>query len=403
MKRASWWILAAAAMLLSAGACKQREKKDVEKDTGPKKADQLVEVPTSGGEVLVGYFGSMTGDKASFGNATKNGVELAINEINAAGGIKSKGGTKLKLVVEDDRGTPEETRTVVTKLINNDKVVALLGEVASTLSLAAAPEAQNAGVPMISPSSTNPEVTAKGPYVFRVCFIDPFQGKVMATFAAKSLGAKKAAILTDIKSDYSQGLTKFFKESFAASGGTIVSEASYSAGEPDFKGQLSAIKGAAPDVIFVPGYYGDVAVIAKQAKELGLTAPLLGGDGWDSPELVKIAGDAIEGAYFSNHYTVEDQDPKIQAFAKDFSGKYKETPDGLAALGYDSAKILADAMERAKSLKPSDIREALAATKDFPGVTGTITIDAERNATKSAVVLQVTGGKFAFKERINPL
>jgi branched-chain amino acid transport system substrate-binding protein len=402
MIRAPWLLLSAFALLVSASACKPREKKDIENDTGPKKADALAAVPESGGEVLIGYFGSMTGDKASFGSATKNGVELAINEINAAGGIKSKGGTKLKLAVEDDRGTPEETRTVVTKLINNDRVVALIGEVASTLSLAAAPEAQGAGVPMISPSSTNPQVTAVGPYVFRVCFIDPFQGKVMATFASKSLNAKKAAILTDVKSDYSQGLATFFKQDFTADGGSIVAETSYSAGDPDFKGQLSTIKGAAPDVVFIPGYYGDVAVIAKQAKELGITAALLGGDGWDSPKLVEIAGPAIEGAYFSNHYTIEDTDPKIQAFASTFRGKYTVDPDGLAALGYDAAKILADAMERSKSLKPSDVREALAETKNFPGVTGTITIDKERNATKSAVVLQVTGGKFAFKERINP-
>jgi branched-chain amino acid transport system substrate-binding protein len=388
--------------LLPVLGCKARETKDVEKDTGPKGGDKIAEVPTSGGEVFVGVFGSLTGDKASFGNATRNGALLAFEQINAAGGIKSKGGTKITPKVEDDRGTPEETKAVVTKLINKDKVVALLGEVASTLSLAAAPEAQNAGIPMVSPSSTNPDVTKKGPYIFRVCFIDPFQGKVMATFAAKSLKAKKAAILTATDSDYSRGLSEFFEKAFVEQGGEIVAKESYSSKDKDFKGQLGNIKAKAPEVIFVPGYYGEMGVIARQTKELGMTQPLLGGDGWDSPELTKLGGDAIEGAYFSNHYTAEDPTPHVQDFVKAYQAKYNELPDGLAALGYDAAKVIADAMERSATLKPSDIRNALAETKNFQGVTGMITIDNERNATKSAVVLQVTGGKYVFKEKIDP-
>jgi branched-chain amino acid transport system substrate-binding protein len=395
-------LLRLALALVVLGACKPRTESNIEDKKGPGKGDQLAVVPTTGGEVKVGLYGSLTGSEASFGTATENGVKLAIEEINAAGGIKSKGGTKIVIVSDDDQGKPEEVVTVVKKQINNDKVVALIGEVASSLSLAAAPIAQEAGIPMISPSSTNPEVTKKGPYIFRVCFIDPFQGKVMATFAAKTLNAKKAAIFTDIKSDYAKGLAQFFKEAFVASGGQIVAEESYQKGDPDFKGQLGRILGSTPDVLFVPGYYSDVALIAKQSKEIGLKATMLGGDGWDSPELTKIGGEAIEGAYFSNHYSIEDQDPKVQEFVKTYQAKFGMVPDGLAALGYDAAKILADAMERSTSLKPSDIRTALAETKNFKGVTGEITIDAERNASKSATVLQVQGGKYAFKEKINP-
>jgi branched-chain amino acid transport system substrate-binding protein len=395
-------LLRLALALVVLGACKPRTESNIEDKKGPGKGDQLAVVPTTGGEVKVGLYGSLTGSEASFGTATENGVKLAIEEINAAGGIKSKGGTKIVIVSDDDQGKPEEVVTVVKKQINNDKVVALIGEVASSLSLAAAPIAQEAGIPMISPSSTNPEVTKKGPYIFRVCFIDPFQGKVMATFAAKTLNAKKAAIFTDIKSDYAKGLAQFFKEAFVASGGQIVAEESYQKGDPDFKGQLGRILGSTPDVLFVPGYYSDVALIAKQSKEIGLKATMLGGDGWDSPELTKIGGEAIEGAYFSNHYSIEDQDPKVQEFVKTYQAKFGMVPDGLAALGYDAAKILADAMERSASLKPSDIRTALAETKNFKGVTGEITIDAERNASKSATVLQVQGGKYAFKEKINP-
>jgi branched-chain amino acid transport system substrate-binding protein len=396
-------LLQLALALLVLGACKPREEKNIEDKKGPGKGDQLALVPNApGGEVKVGLYGSLTGAEASFGTATENGVKLAIEEINAAGGIKSKGGTKIVIVSDDDQGKPEEVVTVVKKQINNDKVVALIGEVASSLSLAAGPIAQEAGIPMVSPSSTNPEVTKKGPYIFRVCFIDPFQGKVMATFASKTLNAKKAAIFTDVKSDYAKGLAQFFKEAFVAAGGQIVAEESYQKGDPDFKGQLGRLQAAAPEVLFIPGYYSDVAVIAKQSKEIGLKATLLGGDGWDSPELTKIGGDAIEGAYFSNHYSVDDQDPKVQEFVKTYQAKFGMVPDGLAALGYDAAKILADAMERGASLKPSDIRTALAETKDFKGVTGVITIDAERNASKPATVLQIQGGKYAFKEKINP-
>ena len=395
-------LLRLALALVVLMGCQPREEQDIELQVGPGKGDQLALVPASGGQVKVGLYGSKTGKQASFGTATENGVMLAIAEINAAGGIKSKGGTTIEIVSDDDQGKPEEVVTIIKKQINNDKVVAILGEVASSLSLAAAPIAQEARVPMISPSSTNPDVTKKGPYIFRVCFIDPFQGKVMATFAAKSLNAKKAAIFTDVKSDYAKGLTQFFRDSFVAQGGQIVIEESYQEGDPDFKGQLGRIQAAAPEVLFIPGYYGDVAVIAKQAREIGLKATMLGGDGWDSPELTKIGGEAIEGAYFSNHYSIEDQDPKVQEFVKTYQAKFNLVPDGLAALGYDAAKILADAMERSASLKPSDIRKALAETKNFQGVTGVITIDAQRNASKSAVVLQIQGGKYAFKEKINP-
>ncbi len=350
-------------------------------------------------EIVIGEVGSMTGSEATFGTSTHNGIELAVKQINAVGGVKGK---KLRIVSLDDQGKPEEAATAVTKLITQDKVTAILGEVASSRSLAMAPIAQQYKIPMITPSSTNPKVTEQGDHIFRVCFIDPFQGTVMAKFALETLKLKKVAILRDVKNDYSVGLADYFTETFKKGGGEIVVDQSYSAGESDFKSQLTAIRGKAPEAIFVPGYYTEVGLIARQAKELQINAPLLGGDGWDSPKLKEIGQDAINGSYFSNHYSEEDKSPNVQ----DFISKYKEAfgvvPDGLAAMGYDAAKVLADAMTRAPSLASKDIRDAIAATKDYSGVTGKITIDAMRNAVKSAVVLKVDGGVFKYQTTINP-
>lgn len=357
---------------------------------------------TNGGEsgqILVGYYGDLSGRTSSFGQSTKNGVEMAADEINKAGGIN---GRQVKIITEDDQGEPNKAATVVTKLINQDKVHALLGEVASSNSLAAAPKAQEARVPMISPSSTNPAVTQVGDYIFRVCFIDPFQGEVMAKFAANNLKAKRAAILYDFNSDYSRGLYQFFKRSFTGLGGQIVSEQSYTQGDRDFSGQLTAIRAANVEVIYVPGYYGEVGVIANQTKQLGIKAPLLGGDGWDAPQLWQLGGAALNGDYISNHYSVDDPSPAIRKFVADYQGRYNIQPDALAALGYDSMKVLADAISRAGGTENAKLRDAIAQTKNFPGVTGQISIDGDRNAVKPAVVLKLQDSKFVYETTIYP-
>ncbi len=352
-----------------------------------------------GNEIVIGEYGSLTGTTATFGQSTDNGIKMAFDEINTAGGVLGK---KLKVLVEDDQSKPEEATTAVTKLINQNHVVAMLGEVSSSRSLAAAPVCQANAVPMVSPSSTNPRVTQIGDYIFRVCFIDPFQGAVMAKFAANTLKVKKVAILVDVRNDYSVGLQTFFRENFRQLGGQIVAEQSYSEGDSDFHAQLTQIKAVNPEAIYVPGYYTEVGTIARQARELGLTVPLLGGDGWDSPKLWEIGGTALNGCYLSNHYSVDDPSPLVQKFVGDYKTRYKAAPDALAALGYDAAKILADAMSRAGSAEGAKVRDALAATKDFAGVTGKITINKDRNAIKPAVVLKVENGKFVFVETVTP-
>jgi branched-chain amino acid transport system substrate-binding protein len=358
---------------------------------------------TSGGgdTIKVGVYGDTTGATSSFGLSTKNGIQLAFDEINAAGGVNGK---KLEMVFEDDQGTPEKAKTVISKLINQDKVVAVLGEVASSNSLAAAPVAQEAKIPMITPSSTNPKVTEVGDYISRVCFIDPFQGSVMAKFAANTLKAKTAAILGDNSSDYSKGLTQFFEQEFTKLGGTVITKQTYAQKDQDFKAQLTQMRDQKPDVIYIPGYYGEVGIIAKQARELGMNQPLLGGDGWDSPELWKLGGAALKPAYISNHYSADNPAPEIQNFVKAYQAKFSVAPDSLAALAYDSAKVLADAIKRAGGTDSAKLKDAINATKDFKGVTGVITLDSSRNAVKSAVVLELNpaASKFDFKETIYP-
>jgi branched-chain amino acid transport system substrate-binding protein len=371
-----------------------------QKTTTPATTGENAATTEAAEEIRIGEVGSMTGSEATFGQSTHNGIELAIKEANAAGGI---GGKQLKLISLDNQGKPEEAATAVTRLINQDKVTAILGEVASSRSMAMAPIAQAAGIPMVSPSSTNPKVTQLGDYIFRVCFIDPFQGSVMAKFAAENLAVKRVAILRDVKNDYSVGLADFFRDTFVKLGGEIAIDQSYSAGDMDFKSQLTSIRAANPEAIFVPGYYTEVGLIARQARELGLAVPLLGGDGWDSPKLSEIGGEAVDGSYFSNHYSSEDQSPHVQDFIKNYQTAYGSVPDGLAAMGYDAARVLIDAMKRSAAVTPKDLRDSLAGTKDFQGVTGKITIDSERNAVKPAVVLSVKGGQFKYQTTINPI
>jgi branched-chain amino acid transport system substrate-binding protein len=354
----------------------------------------------SGGTIKVGEYASLTGKEATFGISSHEGTLLAIEEINAAGGAL---GRQLELLTEDTQSKPGEPATVVNKLIARDGVVAILGEVASTRSLEAAPKCQQNRIPMISPSSTNPKVTRTGDYIFRVCFIDPFQGTVMANFAINSLKARKVAIFTDVKSDYSKGLAKFFKERFTAGGGAIAVELDFNGGDKDFKAQLTTIKASNPDGVFVPGYYTDVALICIQAKQLGLGVPLFGGDGWESEKLVEIGKEAVEGHYFSTHYHPDVGSELSRRFVESYRKRWGgKTPDALAACGYDSALVLADAIKRAGTTEGPKVRDALAATKNFQAVTGVITINAQRDATKSAVILQVRDGAFKYLETVSP-
>jgi branched-chain amino acid transport system substrate-binding protein len=355
--------------------------------------------PGGGGDkVKIGVFMSMTGDTANFGISSVNGIKMATDEANAAGGINGK---QIELDVQDDRSDPSEAATIVTKFVTQDGVNAILGEVASSRSIAAAPIAQNAKIPMLTPSSTNPEVTRKGDYIFRSCFIDPVQGAAIAQFAARTLNAKRAGIMVDRKNDYSTGLEKFISQTFTKLGGQMVVTQSYAAGDQDFNAQITSIKGANPDVIFVPGYYGDVALFAKQARDKGITVPLVGGDGWDAEQLYKIGGAALNGSFFSNHYSPYDQDPKVQKFVNDYKARYNSIPDALAATAYDAARIMFDAIKRANSLDGKAIRDALAATKDFPGVTGQVTFNENRDAVKPIVMIEIKdGGLYAVRERV---
>lgn len=354
----------------------------------------------SGEVIKVGEFASLTGKEATFGQSSHKGTLLAIEELNAAGGVL---GRKFELITEDTQSKQGESASVVRKLVSRDKCIAILGEVASGRSREGANVCQEAKVPMISPSSTNPDVTERGDYIFRVCFIDPFQGTVMALFAKNTLKAKNVAMLTDAAAPYSVGLATFFKEKFTADGGTISVERKFSSGDKDFKAQLTAIKAASPDAVFVPTYYTEAGLIAQQARQLGITVPLFGGDGWEAPELLSIGGKAMDGTYYSTHYTPEDKNPLVQTFVKKFKARWSgEVPDAMAALGYDSALVLADAIKRAGGTDGQKLRDAIAATKGFVGVTGKTTLDAARNATKPAVIIEVKDGKFVYKETVNP-
>jgi branched-chain amino acid transport system substrate-binding protein len=290
---------------------------------------------SAGNEILIGEYGSLTGPQATFGQSTHNGIMMAVDEINAKGGV---GGKKLKVLTEDDQSKQEEAANAVTKLISQNSVVAVLGEVASSSSIAAAPICQSNKVPMISPSSTNPQVTQKGDYIFRMCFTDDYQGHSMADYVATQLGVKRAAILTDVKSDYSQGLGHFFEERFTQLGGKIVGRASYANGDSDFKAQLTSVKGSNPQILFVPGYYTDIGQIAMQARDLGIKVPLVGGDGWESPKLIEIGGKALEGCYYGNHYFPGDPNPIVRDFVQKYKDRYGQVPDALAAHGQGSCR-----------------------------------------------------------------
>jgi branched-chain amino acid transport system substrate-binding protein len=393
-------VMAMAAVALAVVGC---EKKQDQQAAQPGTAAAAPATAAGGDSILIGHVASLTGEQATFGESTDNAIKLAIAEANSKGGIKGK---KLVLKTYDDQGKPEEAAVAATRLIVQDKAAVLLGEVASSRSLAIAPIADQNKVPQISPTSTNPRVTKDGektrPYVFRVCFIDPFQGTVMAKFARENLKLKKVAILRDVGNDYSVGLADFFTSKFKELGGEIVSDQSFKAGDQDFKAQLTTIKNKKPELIYVPAYYTDVALIGRQARELGIKVPLAGGDGWDSSKLYEIAQGALDGSFFSNHYTHENPDPLVQNFVKKYKETYGSVPDALAALGYDAALVAIDAMTKAPDLTGPAIREAIEKTKDFQGVAGKVTLDADHNAVKSAVVIGIEKNTPKYVTTVEP-
>lgn len=350
-------------------------------------------------EIRIGVYTSLTGSTATWGQSGKMAIDLAVEEVNAKGGVLGK---PVKVIYEDDQSLPEQAKTAVVKLIKQHKVVAVIGENASSRSLAAAPECQRNKIPMVSPFSTNPKVTQVGDFIFRVCYIDPFQGSAMAKFAYQQLNARRVAILRDVKNDYSVGLAEYFSKTFTGLGGTIVADASYSEGDVEFRAQLTALKTANADTVFIPGYYTEIGLIARQARELGLTVPLLGGDGWDSPKTVELGGEAINGAYFTTTFAPDDPNPLGQAFIQAYRAKYQKDPDGTAAVGYEAALVLFDAITRAGSTDGPAIRDALAKTRDFHGVSGTLSIDSDRNAVKRIVIMKIDGGKAKFHSAVEP-
>jgi len=354
----------------------------------------------AGATIKVGEYASLTGTEATFGVSSHEGTVLAVEEINKAGGVLGK---PLELVHEDNRSTAGESVTIVKKFISRDGVVAVLGEVASGRSLEAGPVCQAAGIPMISPSSTNPKVTEVGDFVFRVCFTDPFQGKLIADFARKSLKLSKVAVFSDVSSAYGDGLRQYFSDAFKATGGEIVVEQKYSSKDKDFKAQLTAIKATGPEGICVPGYYNEVGLIVKQARELGIMVPIFGGDGWEAPELIQIAGSAaLKNTYYSTHFSPIQDTPEAKKFVAAYKARFAgKVPDAMAALGYDSVLVLADAIKRAGSAEPAKIKTALTTT-DMVGATGRTRMDAKRDAPKAAVIITVEDGQFKFLQTVEP-
>jgi branched-chain amino acid transport system substrate-binding protein len=352
------------------------------------------------GAIVVGEYASLTGSEATFGQSTHEGVALAVKEANAAGGVR---GRPIELHTVDTASKVSEAGTAVTRLVTADKAAAVIGEAASSRSIAGARVAQQFGVPMITPSSTNPQVTAVGDRIFRVCFIDSFQGAALARYAREQLGAGRVAILYDQAQPYSTGLRDSFGADFTRRGGTIVAAVAYTGGDADFAAQLTSIRGAGAQAVFIPGYYTEGAAIARQARQLGLTVPLLGADGWSSRELVALGGAAVEGAIYSDHYANDEARPEVQAFVAKFQAEYGQPPaDVLAALGYDATRLLLDAMARADSVDGAALARALAATRDFPGITGRLTMDAQRNPVKSAVIVQIRDGRPHWVATIAP-
>ena len=351
------------------------------------------------GDIKIGVVLPLTGPNSSFGKSGQNGIKLLEDQVNKDGGIS---GRKIKFIFEDDEGKPDTATTVGTKLISSDNVVAIVGPLTSGSCIALGPIATQSKIPMITGSGTNPDITIKGgEYVYRACFIDPFQGSVLAKFASGDLKAKTAAILYDNGNDYSKGLAEFFEKGFVAAGGKIVGKETYSTGDKDFKAQLTKIQPTKPDVVLLPDYYGTVGNIAKQARAIGINVPLLGGDGWDSAELFKVGGTAVNGCYISDHYSADDTAPLVVAFQKDYKAKYNLSADAMAVLNYDAAKIMVEAIKTAGKTDGPSIKAALAKT-NLQVVSGKVSFNKNRDAIKGAVILKVDGGKFNYIKKLVP-
>jgi branched-chain amino acid transport system substrate-binding protein len=349
--------------------------------------------------IKVGEVDPLTGGVSQFGIGCHRGFLLAFEQINDEGGIL---GQKVELISEDDQSKPGQSATAVRKLITQDKVAAILGDATSSATLEAAPIAQSDKIPMMTPTATNPRITEVGDFIFRVCFLDEFQGRMLARFARDKLKAQKIFTLTDVKQDYSVDLLKFFKDEFTKLGGTIVGEQSYSTGDTDFRAQLTPIRAVKPDAVYVPGYYQEAALIVKQGRQIGLTMPFIGCDGWANQALIEIGGKAMNGCFFTNHFSPDDQSPIVKSFVTKYQEKYGTLPDTFSALGYDAARLLSGAIQRAGSTDPAAVRDALARTADFQGVTGRISFDANRNASKPGLIVTVKDGKFDVAEKIAP-
>jgi branched-chain amino acid transport system substrate-binding protein len=348
-----------------------------------------------GDTIKVGINTELSGPVASYGSNAANGALLAIEEINAAGGVLGK---QLDPLSRDCKSIPDEAMSVSAALVG-EKIVAQIGPLTSGNVAGSTPVMMENQIPLLAPAATAVNVTVDEKtnkvrdFIFRVCYRDSDQGQRMANFALEDLNVKNAAIYGSTSDDYATGLAKYFKEEFTSKGGTIVAEEGFVNGDKDFRATLTKIKSADPEFIYVPGYYTEVAVLIKQAREMGITCPIGGGDGWDSPDMVSVAGaEALNNTYFTNHYSVEDPDPAIQSFVEAYKAKYNKLPDSFAALGYDAARLLADAIERAGEADPVKVKEALEATKDFPGITGTMSIDENHNPVKNIVVIEYKDG-----------
>lgn len=354
--------------------------------------------------IKIGLNYELSGAVATYGQASVQGIELATEEINAAGGINGK---KIELVKYDNKSEGAEATTLATKLMSSDKVVAVIGPATSGNFKATIPVALKNKIPVVSGSATADDVTvdasgAVKEYAFRTCFNDSFQGTAMANFALKKLNAKRALIYKDTSSDYSKGLAENFTKTFTAAGGTIAGEEAYVTGDTDFKATLTRIKGQSFDVLYVPGYYNEAGLLIKQARELGITSPILGGDGFDSPKLKELGGAAaLNDVYYTNHYSSLDKDPKVTAFIEAFKKKYNTAPNAFHALGYDTLKFVADAIKRATAVDGESIKNAMASTKDFAGVTGTFSVDAQHNPVKAIVVIALKNGDEASSEKVS--
>ncbi len=358
-----------------------------------------------GGTIKIGANLELSGGVASYGQSALEGLAFAFDEINQKGGVNGK---KLELVKVDNKSDAGESTNAAIKLISQDKVAAIVGAATSTNTLAQVQVVQDNKIPLLTPTGTNPTITNKdgkvNDFVFRTSFIDPFQGTVAANFAAKELKVKKAAILIDNSSDYAKGLAASFKKAFKENGGEVISEEAYVAKDTDFRATLTRIKAKNPEFVYLPGYYEEVGLIVKQARELGINAPFMGGDGWDSPKLIEIAGSAaLNNTYITNHYSSGDSDPVVQKFVKAFKEKYNgKSPDAFNALGYDSGYFIADAIKRAKSADPVKIKDAMAKTDGLQLVTGKVKLDKNHDPIKSAVILEYKDGQQVFKTKVNP-